>query len=282
MKIAVFADIHSNHIALEECLHYIEKSNIKTCVFLGDYISDFPYPQKTLELLKQISSYCECYFVKGNREEYMERCRRGEISFNKGSNGGSLLYTYENLCKEDFDWFLSLPIYRTVEIEGCEAFSVSHGGKNKSRLVINGFDIDKAATEQFIADQEYAFHAIGHSHVPFINKAYGKTLLNPGSVGVQTTGNTYSSMAVMEYKNGKWSAFHVGIPYDIEKAEKEFHESGLFEYANVWSRTIIANMKTGRHYNSWCLSLVAKISREKGVDFSDERTWQKAASILGI
>ncbi len=282
MKIAVLADIHSNHIALNECLHYIEKSKISTCIFLGDYISDFPYPQKTLSLLKEISSRCTCFFVKGNREEYMEKCHSGEVVFYKGSNGGSLLYTYNNLTSDDIEWFSSLPIYREIKTECADTFTISHGSRTNTRYLVNGLDTDRARTLDFIENQPYSFHCIGHSHIPFISKTVEKTLLNPGSVGVQTTGQIYASMAVAEYKNGKWSAYHVNIPYDIQKAEMEFHESGLFEFANVWSRTIIANMKTGRHYNSECLALVSKISHETGEDFSDERIWQKAAQILGI
>ncbi|HAN21737.1 MAG TPA: hypothetical protein DCP51_08725 [Clostridiales bacterium] len=50
MKIALLADIHSNYVALEACLHYIDSNHFDGIVFLGDYISDCPYPQKKLNL----------------------------------------------------------------------------------------------------------------------------------------------------------------------------------------------------------------------------------------
>ena len=49
MRIAVISDIHGNHIALEECLRYLETQRVDRYVFLGDYLGEFPYQQKTME-----------------------------------------------------------------------------------------------------------------------------------------------------------------------------------------------------------------------------------------
>ncbi len=51
MKIAVLSDIHGNYIALRECIKYAVEKGIETFVFLGDYVGELAYPQKTMEIL---------------------------------------------------------------------------------------------------------------------------------------------------------------------------------------------------------------------------------------
>ena len=40
IKIAVLADIHSNHIALETCLKEAQKREVEQYLFLGDYLGE--------------------------------------------------------------------------------------------------------------------------------------------------------------------------------------------------------------------------------------------------
>ena len=51
MDVAVLADIHGNFEAFQTCIHYALERNIKQFLFLGDYIGEFSFPQKTMELL---------------------------------------------------------------------------------------------------------------------------------------------------------------------------------------------------------------------------------------
>ncbi len=51
MKTAIFADIHSNYIALEHCTEYAISQGIETFLFLGDYIGEMAYPERTMKLL---------------------------------------------------------------------------------------------------------------------------------------------------------------------------------------------------------------------------------------
>ena len=51
MKLAVIGDIHSNHIALETCIEHALARNVDEFLFLGDYVSDCPYPQRTMKII---------------------------------------------------------------------------------------------------------------------------------------------------------------------------------------------------------------------------------------
>ena len=279
MKIAFLSDIHSNYHALTACYRYIEKNNIDHICYLGDYISDFPYPIRTLEAIKEFARDHSCFYIKGNREEYTENAFKNNLSFNKGSQQGSLLYTYENLREEDIKWFMSLPVSSEITIGDYAPFGISHGGYDNSRDIITTHD---NTAYNFIKKQTTRLHILGHSHKPFIFERDGKILLNPGSVGVPVSGRKKAQMAVVTFRADMIMPEFVELSYDTESAITEFYESGLMEYADVWSRTMIAIIETGEHYNEKCIRLVEKLAKQSGRDFSDEELWQNAAEILGI
>lgn len=65
MDIAVLSDIHGNYYAFTACVKYALARGIKNFIFLGDYLGEMAYPQKTMEMLYELQKkYC-CYFVRG-------------------------------------------------------------------------------------------------------------------------------------------------------------------------------------------------------------------------
>ena len=70
MEIAVLSDIHGNHIAFGQCVEYVLARNINTFIFLGDYLGEFSYPQKTMEIIYALKEKYTCFFIRGNKEDY--------------------------------------------------------------------------------------------------------------------------------------------------------------------------------------------------------------------
>ena len=64
MKIIVISDIHSNYAAFESAFDTIEEINPDGIIFLGDYVTDFPYPQRTMELLYKCQCKYKGWFIK--------------------------------------------------------------------------------------------------------------------------------------------------------------------------------------------------------------------------
>ena len=101
MKLAVLADVHANHVALQKCIEYALERDITTFIFLGDYVGDLAYPKKMMELIYRLRSQYPCYFVKGNKEDYWLNYRaNGEQGWkDRDSTTGCLLYTYQELAR---------------------------------------------------------------------------------------------------------------------------------------------------------------------------------------
>ena len=70
MRIAVMADIHGNHVALERCLAHAEQQGAEAYWFLGDYLGELPCPQRTMEMLYAWAENHPCVFIRGNKENY--------------------------------------------------------------------------------------------------------------------------------------------------------------------------------------------------------------------
>lgn len=70
LHIAVLSDIHGNYTALQKCLDYAIHIGIDTFIFLGDYLGELAYPQKTMDILYSIKEKYTCFFIKGNKEDY--------------------------------------------------------------------------------------------------------------------------------------------------------------------------------------------------------------------
>ena len=63
-KLALISDVHGNYKALEAFLEYIEVHPVDGIICLGDYVTDSPYPERTMELLKTDSFEEFCSHMK--------------------------------------------------------------------------------------------------------------------------------------------------------------------------------------------------------------------------
>ena len=55
MRFAVLSDIHSNYAALRAVIADAESRQPDYWLFLGDYVTDCPYPHRTVEFLRDFS-----------------------------------------------------------------------------------------------------------------------------------------------------------------------------------------------------------------------------------
>ncbi|HIS50354.1 MAG TPA: metallophosphoesterase [Candidatus Gallacutalibacter pullistercoris] len=278
MKIAVLADIHSNHIALEACLKEISQEKVDAVALLGDYVSDCPYPQKTMELVRQIQENWACWCICGNREEYLIQYRKeGATGWKDGSRYGSLLYTYENLTERDLDWFESLPVSAHIRPRAAAPFLLCHGAIHQTKPDM----LYRKRPGEILAGIKEPLLLYGHTHIPYEYSDKGKLLVNVGSVGVSVDGQTRARYAILEYRDGRWHPEIRGAVYDTGRVLREFEESGLLERGGMWSRAICYTLLTGRNYSYKSVSLVGQWVRKEGGSVEDEELWKRAARQLG-
>ena len=238
LSIAVFSDIHSNHIALEACLEYVLKRGITTFIFLGDYLADMANPQKTMQLLYQLKDKYTCYFIRGNKEDYWLNYKYNrKETWSKGSTG-SLLYNFERLMEKDFAFFKELPIARTLSFPHLPSITICHGSPYSTT---EGIRTDNERTFEIMDNNDTSVILCGHTHIQKVITYNQKTVLNGGSVGAAYNSNGLSQFMLLHGKDGAWTHEFISLEYDNEKVIEELMLSELMEYAPHWS-IITANV----------------------------------------
>lgn len=233
MDIAVLSDIHGNYIALEKCINYALSKNISTFIFLGDYVGELAYPEKTMQKIHEVSDKYECYFIKGNKEDYwIDYQNSAEVGWqDNDSTTGSLLYTYKHLSKRDIEFFAGLPVSENISIGNMPQITICHGSPYKvnQKLVSNDektFEIMEAIDTPIIL--------CAHTHIQNKIKNKGKMVLNAGAVGVPLHSNGKSQFMILHETDQKWKEEFVSLEYDVEKVIEELHTSGLDKCAPYW------------------------------------------------
>ncbi|HKM03134.1 MAG TPA: metallophosphoesterase family protein [Lachnospiraceae bacterium] len=235
MDIAVLSDIHGNYIALEHCVNYALSRNIDTFIFLGDYVGELAYPEKTMKLIYEISTRYKCYFIRGNKENYWlnfhENGERGWQHHN--STTGSLLYTYSHLNKKDLDFFRSLQISQNVYIDDMPEITICHGSPDNvnEKLLANN---DK--TYEIMDSISSSIILCGHTHIQSKIEHNGKAVLNAGAVGVPIYSNGKTQFLILHAmkKTKSWTSEFISLSYNVDKVIEELHESGLDKHAPYW------------------------------------------------
>lgn len=283
-RIAVIGDIHSNYAGLEKCIEHALKQKPDAFLFLGDYVSDCPYPQKTMKIVYEMKRDYNCRFIRGNREEYMLHHRKnpGE-RWTYSSASGSLLYTFENLTEQDFRFFESLDIEGYYEKEGYPPFRYCHGSPTRSNEIL---EPEGENTIQLMKSLDVDLLVSGHVHFQEEKVYDGKKILHPGAVGVSWYFDGRTQYMMLHGAKSGWEAAFFQLDYDVEKVVKDFETSGLNEKAPAWSKITIHTLRTGSDHNFACLTRAKELcaKAEGTVVWPDipEKYWQLALQEFGI
>lgn len=284
MKIAVIGDIHSNHSALETCIRHALGQNVNEFLFLGDYISDCPYPQKTMKIIYEMKEKYQCLFIRGNREDYMLKHRENpEERWTYSSASGNLLYTYENLSENDFRFFQNLDIQGIYKKEGYPSFRYCHGSLTSSTELLVP---DNENMESIMENLDVDLLVSGHIHTQESRMYGNKKLIHPGSVGIPWYHNGKTQYMILYGNSSGWEEEFFQLEYDVDTIKEDFITSGLNQKAPYWVKLNIHTLETGNDLTFPCLNLAMKMCKEAqgSVTWPDipEKYWKMAAETFGI
>lgn len=279
MRVAVISDIHSNFKAFEAFLAYIEEHPVDALIGLGDYVTDMPYPRRTLDMLYDLMKKYPCYILRGNREEYLLTHDKKNQGWHISSPNGALLYTYENITREDLDFFESLPSVTRVKIGECPELMLCHGTPEEIR---GNMKYDMAQQDRVMKALPTEYFLGGHTHHQDVLEMYDKTYINPGSLGlaIDEKGG-HAEFAILEGNKEGWEAELVSVPYDLEGMLQTFAVSGVDEYGLVLNRAVKKTMKTGINWFFFAAMEAMKLSG-KPMQQVEEDIWDQVAKNLDL
>lgn len=284
MRIAVLSDIHSNYVALDACIDFINHHKVDQIIFLGDNISDCPKPELTLERIRTLDRTYETFHIRGNREEYfIEHEDGGSDDWVYSSYKGSLLYTYEHLNHEDITEFRRRANHRVLHYEGMDNILLVHGSPHSARELLHA---DGENTNTYMQQMPVKVMLSGHTHHQFTYRHKDKLLINPGSVGVAIGKPKTANFAILEWTKRGWGCELITIPFDYDKLYQFFMESSLMKKAFWWPKCILKSLETGINMGPICAKRAFDLANRDNIEIVNgtipEKYWGIAAEQLKI
>lgn len=244
MKIAVLSDIHGNYAAFQTCVDYALAQDVHIFFFLGDYVAEFPYPQRTMEMLYDMQEKYECYFIRGNKEDYwLNRKSDPDCIWKDGNHTvGAMKYTFENQTDRDLEFYKTLPICREVVLEGAAPIMLCHGSteRNNQKMLP-----DDEETKRIMEECNCRYIFCGHTHRQMTIEHEEKVLWNPGAVGVPKNSGGKTQFMILHQKGMEWEPEFVSLDYEKEQILKELQECGLEQMAPYWTQITRHLLQTG-------------------------------------
>lgn len=240
MNIAVLSDIHGNHVALEKCVQSALDNGVERFLFLGDYLGELAFPQKTMEIIYSLKEQYQCWFIKGNKEDYWLGYDNTWKEYD--STTGALYYTYHQLTEQDLTFFKGLKICENIILPGLPEITACHGSPEKvnEKMLPNN-----ERTFSVIEKNDSDYIVCGHTHIQNVMEHNGKRVWNPGSVGVSVNGQGKAQFLILKGESSKWRAEFFSADYAVEQVIKELHRSGLYEKAPGWCSVTEHLLRTG-------------------------------------
>ncbi len=288
-KLALISDVHGNYKALEAVLAYLEDHPAEGILCLGDYVTDSPYPERVLALLHRMEKQWPCWFIRGNREDYLlgnpDNCKGWKPS----SASGVLYYTLQRLTREDLAFFASMPEERKLELEGYPVLYLCHGTPGRVRG--NVYE-EEGLLQKVLSELPCRYLLGGHSHHQETYEQQGKTYVNPGSLGLAVDGvgkrAQFAMLTLMSDKEDGRScctAELLSIPYDVDAFLKDFAESGVDELGMTLNKAVKKSLLTGVNYVLECIrAMEAEAARLGLAAVSDvpEECWRLLEERFGL
>lgn len=239
MKLAVIADIHGNHLALEAVLNDIEKHEVTDIVNLGDCFSGPLTAGKTANILMKYNFPT----IRGNHDRYL-------IEQKSEHMGPSDACAYAQLEQKHIDWLHTLP--ETLIFQN-DIF-LCHGTPENDSLywmerVLDNAEIVANSIETIESHAKginCSLILCGHTHIPRACRLRtGQMLVNPGSVGCPgydddtpiyhkvETGHPNASYAIVEKSDLGWDITFRQITYNNMAMSELAKHNGRPEWASA-------------------------------------------------
>ncbi len=255
MKIAFISDVHSNLEALESVLEDIKKENVDKIFCLGDLVGYGPNPNEVIETIKNENIIS----VMGNYDDAVgfKKTSCG-CSYNPGREtevgDESLSWTIKVTSKDNKEFLKNLPKKLSLEIEGVKILLV-HGSPLNHLLEYVKSSTDPERLKLIAESVEEDIIVNGHTHLVMAKHLYGKTILNPGSVGRTKDGKPGATYLILEIDKGVFSYRFKFVEYDVKKTVEKIVKVGLpIELATVLALGTTFNMGPSKNNkNDLCI-----------------------------
>lgn len=269
MKIAVFADVHSNLDALETVLDHIDRWRPDRILCAGDIINRGPKPLECTERVVTRAMAEDWGMIYGNHERYVLKYGSGnlpdrgpefeiirhakwtydQLAGQAGQAGPDNTSRPDSTSRPDrpdslVENLKALPFQWSMTDEAGNEFRMVHASMLGDRKGIFPDDTEASLREKIAPAPKVL--VVGHTHRPLIRTVDDVLVVNVGAVGAPFDRDPRAAYAQMTFEAGAWKAEIIRLDYDRERAIARFHESGYLEDSGDFARLILAEFREAR------------------------------------
>jgi putative phosphoesterase len=180
MRIAIIADIHANHIALDAVLADIEALQPDQIVCLGDVAATGPQPRQVVQRLRSLG----CPVVMGNADAWLLDPQPAEASDEDTRRVEAIdSWCAAQLAPADLAYLRTFQPTIELRLGGDAVLLCYHGSPRSNTEIIQATTPD-AELAPMLGGRRATLLAGGHTHIQMLRRYRDMILLNPGSVGL--------------------------------------------------------------------------------------------------
>jgi predicted phosphodiesterase len=255
MRIALFADIHGNSIALDAVLADIHaQGNVDEYWILGDLAAIGHDPIGVLERVTQIP---KIRFTRGNTDRYLVTGERPKPTFDEVQQDPALLTRFVEVGQNFawtqgvlagsrwFDWLADLPIEQRLVLPNNTRLLGVHAspGNDNGRGVYPGIGEEELA--MLLRDCNADLVCVAHTHFPVDVLVNGIRVINLGSVSNTFLPDLRASYVIIDADKTGYRIEPRRVDYDREAVITALHR--LHHPAS----TFIEQYMRGQHIPNW-------------------------------
>lgn len=223
----VISDIHSNYTALKTVLESAEPFD--GVFFTGDIVGFGPHPNQCVDAIRKL----DVKSVMGNHDSAIIR---NDYSSYPVEVGKANSINRSMITPVTLEWVMSQPETLDFGIEGLKVSLIHSNPFTPLRGYVYQWDAIKLSGEfQGLTGADLLI--LGHTHIPYIYRTRGFTILNPGSVGLPRD-ESRASFMYLDIQDGEFDVTHVRIEYDYDANSDAMSILGLPEQ-------FVERMRTG-------------------------------------
>ena len=179
MRIALISDIHGNAIALEAVLAEVDREGVDRTICLGDVATLGSQPREVLDMLRARRMVS----VLGNHDEFQLVPKLIHQYATGAPIEAAVDWCRGQLRPADFEYLRSFDRELTVPLDDGASICLFHGSpRSHMEMLLATTPADELDT--MLAGRRGALLAGGHTHIQLLRQHRGRSLVNPGSVGM--------------------------------------------------------------------------------------------------
>jgi len=235
VRVAALYDIHGNDAALAAVLAEIETLGVDLIVVGGD-VAGGAFPCETVDAVRALGDRAITIRGNGERELIEARLRLDAGSARVDPDDVWSTRTHWAagvLDRERLEWMGALPPLSSVEIDGLGDVLFCHGSPRSDEELVT-VETPETRLAEALAGTSAGIIATAHTHVRYERHVLGRTLFNPGSVGMPYEGEPGAYWALLGVPGTSGSkgpldpsvVEHRRTAYDLDETERRYCTSG--------------------------------------------------------